>query len=291
MQTIRAGVDAIRLFNTLCVEINALCNRECYFCPNKHKDRPDELMPWDMIEKIAEEMARIKYRGSIHPYVYNEPMRDKRLLDFFRLWKKTNPRVMQVMNTNGDYIKHRDDIEALFDAGLDSLIINIYAAKDHTPRGIALAESRYQRMLELAKPTDKAIAYWKKGVIQVNRKFGDHFEGGFKKSNRSGNIEWFRPALAEPIPKMCVRPWRVLNFNWKGESLLCCNDYHGKETFGNIRDRTVVEIWNDMELNRIRSRLQEKDRSVTDLCAACDWHGGPYQHMIQRVEMPATSHQ
>jgi radical SAM protein with 4Fe4S-binding SPASM domain len=132
---------------------------------------------------------------------------------------------------------------------------------------------------------DGGTAYTKRGAVQILRKYGDHFDGGFKKTNRSGNIQWTAPALTEPLQKMCVRPWRVLNINWKGDGILCCNDYHGEEVFGNIADRSLVEIWNDMRLHEIRAALQDKDRSTVPLCAKCDFTGGAYQHVIQRVRL------
>jgi len=290
MRTILAGEQTIKVFNSICVEIAAKCNRTCYFCPNNGTDRPDEQMPWEMIEKIAGELAAMRYAGRISPYIYNEPMRDKRLGEFIRLMRGACPRANIMTNTNGDYIKTRADVDALFDAGLTSIVINVYAAKDFTPRGIALADARYERFVEMFGGTagSSSSAYLRKGVIQINKKYGNHFEGGHAKTNRSGNIAWSAPALAEPLKKGCVRPWRVLNINWRGDSILCCNDYHAEERFGNVRDRTLTEIWNDMRLHQIRAALQDKNRTTVPLCAKCDFYGGAYQHMIERVVVPGV---
>lgn len=284
MRTIVAGEQPIKLFNSICIETSAKCNRTCYFCPNNGTDRPDEQMPWPMVEKIADDLGRLRYRGRISPYIYNEPMRDKRLLDFLRLMRKACPKANIMTNTNGDYIKRREDVDAMFEAGLDSIVINVYAAKDHTPLGISLAETRYQRFKQMFAETGAKSAYSAKGVVQINRKFGGHFDGGHAITNRSGNIAWTAPAVTEPLKKGCVRPWRVLNINWRGDAILCCNDYHAEETFGNLADKTITEVWNDMRLHEIRKALQDKDRTTVPLCAKCDFNGGPYQHMIERVE-------
>jgi MoaA/NifB/PqqE/SkfB family radical SAM enzyme len=286
MRTIIAGQDQIKLFNSICIETAAKCNRTCFFCPNNGTDRPDDEMPWGVVEKIAEELGRLKYSGRISPYIYNEPMRDTRLPDFLRLMRKACPRANLMTNTNGDYIRRREDVLDLFAAGLDSIVINIYAAKDNTARGIALADKRYERLSSMFAEEGSGSAYLKKGVVEINRKYGKYFEGGHKKTNRSGNIEWSAAALTEPLKKTCVRPWRVLNINWKGEAILCCNDYHGEETFGNVADRSIVDIWNDMRLHEIRAALQNRDRTIVPLCAKCDFYGGAYQHMLTTVQMP-----
>lgn len=287
MRTIQAGKDQIKLFNSICIETAAKCNRTCYFCPNHTTARPDEYMPWNLVEKIAGELRDLKYSGRISPYIYNEPMRDPRLLDFIRLMKKSCPRANIMTNTNGDYIKDEQSVERLFEAGLDSLVINVYAAKDHTPLGISLANTRYDRFIQMFahRIVSKQSPYLNRGVVQVLRKYGDHFEGGHKRTNRSGNIEWIAPSITEPLQKGCVRPWRVANINWNGDLILCCNDFHGEETFGNANTHTIAQMWNDMRLHQIRADLQQKNRTTVPLCAKCDFNGGAYLHMLEKVAM------
>lgn len=272
--------ENIPLFNTIALEISSKCNRACDFCPVVKGDRPDEEMSSAVIEKAVNELVALKYKGRITPYVYNEPMRDKRLLHIMGYISHKLPRACSMVSTNGDYIHSPGDISALYSAGVRQLVINIYSH-----------EKRFLQMLEWTKSLDldhdsSCYTYAKKGEmrVQVLRKFGDVFDGGFKVQNRSGNIPDFLPALEEPLQKMCVRPWRFLNINWKGQGILCCNDYHGETNFGNLNKDTLVEIWNHMEYHKIRSKLQKKDRNV-DLCKTCDYNGGSYPHMIHPVKL------
>jgi MoaA/NifB/PqqE/SkfB family radical SAM enzyme len=103
--------------------------------------------------------------------------------------------------------------------------------------------------------------------------------GIFRIINRSGNIPEFLPATTAPIERMCVRPFRLLNINWKGEALICCNDYHGGVAFGNVRDSTLTQLWNHPVINEYRRRLLVKDRSLP-LCSKCDCHAGAYPHNV-----------
>jgi MoaA/NifB/PqqE/SkfB family radical SAM enzyme len=87
--------------------------------------------------------------------------------------------------------------------------------------------------------------------------------GNQKLQNRSGqNTDVNLPALTEPMEKYCVRPFRHINVNWKGDVVLCCNDYFGKVTIGNVKERRLVDLWNDPLLMLYRKKLQRR-RSET----------------------------
>lgn len=273
----------IPLFNTLALETSAVCNRHCSFCPVIKGDRPDEQMPQWMFEKAIEELVELKYKGRITPYIYNEPMRDPRLITLLRYIKEKLPRVCVMISTNGDYIKKPKQIDELFEEGVRQLIINVYSN-----------ERRYLQLSQMLTEVKTSLdfnssmyTYAKKGEarIQILRKFDNKFEGGFMVQNRSGNIPDYLPLLEEPLKKMCVRPWRFLNINWTGQGILCCNDYHGETDFGNLKTNTLVEIWNDMAFHSYREQLQKKIR--VGLCKGCDYNGGSYPHMIHPVNLEA----
>lgn len=286
------------LFNHVAIETSAMCNRTCVFCPNHHNQRPDELMPWDLIEKTTQELKAMKWRGRWSPYIYNEPTRDPRILDIIRYVRKELPNASIMLNTNCDYFKRKEDLLAFYEAGARQMVLNIYSAQDgcgnpdKEARGVRAAAKRgdqiEQWVADLGLETGRdmyGVAPRNARRARVERKYGIQPEsnkiGIFELQNRSGNIPWFQQEV-DPLAKMCVRPWRSLNVNWLGDAILCCNDYHGEARFGNVRDATLVELWNAPDFNRFRLALQNKDRHVM-LCDKCDYSGGHYQHLITPV--------
>src|SRR5690606_16860825 len=113
--------------------------------------RPDELMPMQLIQKIVDELADLNYDGRFEPYVYNEPFRDPRLLDIVRLVAARVPKACIMISTNGDYLKSKAQVAAVFEAGVRQLMINIYSAADGSPHartvasGIRNAEARAEK--------------------------------------------------------------------------------------------------------------------------------------------------
>lgn len=289
----------LKLFNTLAIETGGVCNRSCVFCPNHHKDRPDEYMPDKLIIKMINELVRLNYKGRITNYIYNEPMRDKRCLDIISYFRRALPRVCVMTSTNGDYIKDKQDIASLLNAGVNQLLINVYSASDGDPdplrvaHGIKLSEARYHLLQgwvdELALNQSGSLYTYVRPpgrVVRVLPKFGvqntDKSLAEYELQNRSGNIEWFQSGMEEPLDRGCTRPFRMLNINWRGEAILCCNDYHGATNFGSVGDHTLEELWNCEGMNRYRLYLQNKRRDIA-LCDKCDYRGGVYPHMIDTV--------
>jgi MoaA/NifB/PqqE/SkfB family radical SAM enzyme len=294
-----AAGEHIRLFNTLAIETSAVCNRSCVFCPVHRDDRPDEYMSMNTIRKIVDELRFLRWAGRITTYIYNEPMRDKRLVEILQLMRKELPRVCLMVSTNGDYLRSRGDIDRLFEAGVNQLLINVYSASDGSAdsakveRGVVLARTRETRIREWVDQTGvfqrgSVYTYLRppRRVCHVVAKYGvnnnDRNLADYELQNRSGNIEWFQPGLTNPLERGCVRPFRFLNINWRGDGILCCNDYHGVTNFGNVAEKSLVEIWNHPALHLYRKHLQDRDRHVP-LCDKCDYRGGVYPHMIERV--------
>lgn len=270
------------LFTSIAIEISSKCNRTCEFCPNGSHDREDVEMPMATIERILGQLSALKYSGRIEFYIYNEPTRDKRLVDILKRTRTLVPRACLMISTNGDYFRSAADIAKLYDAGLNQMQINIYSHQRRmdTIRGwvdglqLDQTSSVYQNV-GAKKRVCKVVAKFHITKATENK----DLEGVNHLSNRSGNIPDFRNGLTEPLHKGCTRPFRFLNINYKGDGLLCCNDYYGEMPFGNVAKNTLTQIWNHPTLISYRLKLQAKDRSMP-LCDVCDFGGGAYTHMV-----------
>jgi len=268
----------MRLFNTISVEISSLCNRKCWFCPNATNKRPDEQMSDELIWKIVRELAVLEYNGRVELYIYNEPMRDKRLEFIISLFRMHVPKCCIMIASNCDYIKESKQIQDLFDAGLNQFQANIYSDYD-----------RFMEILDMfqhvkAEPGNVYLYVSpNKKVFSIERKYGivkGSQVGRFELNNRSGNVPGL-PKTVIPLQKLCVRPFRYMQVNWKGEAILCCNDYHGDVVVGDVNKDVLQIIWEESTvLKRYRKILLAKSRVGLELCEDCSFIGGAYKHLI-----------
>ena len=294
--------EKVPLFKSMGLEISAQCNRTCVFCPNHDFTRPDQQMPMQLIKKVLGELSDLNYSGRWHPYMYNEPLKDERLMDILRMYRKGLPRAIIGISTNCDYLTP-EILAELIDAGVNSLTLNIYSARDgnedpkKVERGIEISKKRaalVQSWLDKHTQVQQSGSLYTGGsahrvVGKVLHKYGvqkdsTNFGGSFKLANRSNNVEWLATDETEHYSGTCVRPFRIMEVRWTGDVVLCCHDYNGIKSYGNIADQTVEEIWNSMSLHRKREQLQNGVRKGK-LCGVCDYNGGTYKHMIHPVQL------
>jgi MoaA/NifB/PqqE/SkfB family radical SAM enzyme len=274
----------MRLFNSIALEITARCNRTCKWCPVAYNSRPDERMDYKLLHKALLELRALNYRGRVEFYIYNEPCQQMDyLLDSLQQARLAVPRATLMLATNGDYLRGRDSILKLYDAGLNQLLINCYSPGLYQRRlawisGLPVHISRTKgvystmphgctvQMLDKSDPTT----------------FG---KGVFALANRAGNIVPFIAPVGQPLVRMCTKPFRFFNINWKGQALLCCQDYHGQIEIGNLRDNTLVQLWNHPVMNTYRKHLYKKDRTLP-LCSKCDCNAGAYPANVEKPHGP-----
>jgi radical SAM protein with 4Fe4S-binding SPASM domain len=260
----------------------------------------------EKLEKILDNLAKLKYKGRVEFYIYNEPTRDKRLPDILKMFRVKLPRSSFMVNTNGDYFKSAQDIKLLFDSGLNQMQINIYSDKDNSAdqqqfeKGVAFATSRMAKLQawvdelfpksnQEVNPTGKLnLLYHNIGsrnqTCVVVKKFGIRpgtDVAGW--TNRSGLVPDFKTTVKEPLKKGCTKVFRMLNLDYMGNAVLCCNDFNSEtKAIGNISDKTLEQMWNDKIFNIYRLKLQNKYRAMP-LCSNCDFNGGVYTHLIDKA--------
>lgn len=280
------------VFNTISVEIASMCNRKCKWCPVAYNVRPDERMPALMMDRVLNDLAALKYAGRVELYIYNEPARDMQyLLETIAKVRATVPRACIMIATNGDYFQRKgvSALVPLFEAGLNQLLINCYAKGLYEKRLPWVNELHLNHGVELTTGIYSYISPRRQAVQILDKHNPAAFgKGVFGLINRAGNIPKFIAASTAPLQRMCVKPFRILNINWKGDALVCCQDYHGEVKFGNVMNNSIGQIWNHPVLNEYRRRLLEKDRSLP-LCRTCDCHAGAYPANVAKPQAPFAS--
>lgn len=267
----------MKLFNTISVEISAACNRRCKFCPVSVYQRPEELMSEIVFNVIISELASFDYGGRLEFYIYNEPLKNKSHFEkFARQARAMLPKATLMISTNGDYMKSAEDLEWLYnDIKINQVVLNAYVSKRY-PVFIEWKREYERKHGKLIDDVYKSIPKGKKAIKIYDKSDGNNFgDGIFALQNRAGSIPDYLPIPKEPIKRMCVKPFRLLNINWRGEALICCNDYYADVPAGKIPENTLLEIWNGPVFSAYRKKLLAKKRTLP-LCRTCDCHSGAY---------------
>lgn len=229
---------------TVNIETTAYCNRKCSFCfyADRFPKRDMGVMKEETFKKIIDDLAAIKFRGRLSPHSYGEPLLDKRLPDLMEYARKRLPLCTLDVRTNGDYL-NEDMLRKLLSKGVDTFLITNYD-DDEKP---ALEELRRRY------PSPVALRSYK----------------DFDKVDRAGAIF----DRGESVGKICRRPSAALVVNWKGNVVLCCQDFYEDHCFGNVMDQSIQDIWNGPEFVRYRDELLRGNRDISQICSHCDDYG------------------
>ena len=230
------------IFTSANIETYAYCNRKCSFCFNNDRfpNRERGIMSTDVWEKIIEELSSINFAGRISPHHYGEPLLDKRLPELISFARGKCPYAEIHFSSNGDFLTEELLLE-LMKKGLDSILVSNYD------------DFEKPNLIELCKKYPAHVRYRSHKDMWLQNKAGVVLDR--KSENRN-------------IP--CLRPSTQLVINWKGNIVLCCNDYYEKHVFGNVKNESILKVWNSDEFNEYRRILKQGHRAKIDICENCD---------------------
>lgn len=224
------------------LETITICNRKCEYCPNFLYPKEKKLMNFNLFKKIIEDLVKINYSGIIAPHFYGEPLLDPRLSKLIRYIKKKLPKVCILIYTNGDYLDRNLFLK------LSKNGVNKFFVTQHED-----------------KPPKKFICWYKKASFLDKRKIiFQKINKNSILSNRGGLVK----VKNKKQFKKCFMPKNNLVIDVDGNILLCCNDFFGRYKMGNIKEKSLIEIWNDARYRRLRKEISE-GKFTLEICKKC----------------------
>jgi radical SAM protein with 4Fe4S-binding SPASM domain len=86
------------------------------------------------------------------------------------------------------------------------------------------------------------------------------------------NTKWLGKASVVPKPKRtepCFDGLSSLVVRWDGETTFCCGNVNTIASLGNVRDKTLQEMWVSNELWAIRRNIMALDYEAVAPCREC----------------------
>lgn len=231
-------------FNIVEIETITKCNRKCTYCPNYNYDRGNHLMDEKLFKKIIDDLSEIKYKGRIRPHFYGESLLDKRLPYLMEYTRKKLPHSRIEIFTNGDLLT-TDLFNKLINAG-----VNYFKITQHGEL--------------MSKKISELFGYIKKNP-NFKKKIGyENFNSGTILVNRGGLISYKNTKKF----KRCKRQLFSVVIDYRGNLILCCNDYLSSVIFGNLKKENLIYIWNKPSYKKIRENIK-KGKLELDICKKC----------------------
>lgn len=235
------------------LSVTDLCNRKCVFCPRVDPNvYPNQnlCMDLELANLIAYDLCELEYEGVVVLSGFGESTLHPEIVDLVACFGK---KVRVELVTNGDVLTS-DLVRALISAGVDYFAVSLYDGP--------------HQMESLQKVFT--------GVSQDKYVFRDRWHGaevdfGLKLTNRAGNVgAGNQPPVS--FSKLCFYPAYSMMIDWNGDVLLCVQDWGKKIKFGNVRSKTIFDIWTSPPMMRWRSQLLSGGRTNSP-CVKCNADG------------------
>ena len=197
----------------------------------------DQLISWN-------------YKGRVIMSLNNEPFMETRIVEWTKYVRENLPDSNIYLITNGTLMtldKFKDIAPFL-----DEININNYSNKMQLHKNIR----------DIIRHVKDKPDRFRHLAIDVQYRYSNEVL-----SNRNGTAP-NKPVTGE-IHEPCLEPYTTMPIYPDGIVGLCCFDPLAKTNLGNCGEKTLEEIWNSDEFNRIRE-LMRKDRSKYGFCEYCD---------------------
>ena len=249
------------LFSVVEVNLLNVCTRKCDFCPISYPEYAPtkEKMSDEVMTALIESLKQVSYSGMIIFSGFCEPFLHKSLLSYVQAIRQALPTVRIEIISNGDLLT-RENVTAIFAAGLSTLCISVYDGQEEFDRFASLRDE------------------WgfTESQIVLRRRFYQDANYGFVFSNRSGCIksDKYGQVLPEefPLARGCNYPFYYTFVDVNGTVLSCPHDWFRKSSMGNVGETPLFSIWNGDRMASLRTRLLNSDRSAPQ-CAKCSTDG------------------
>lgn len=265
------------------IQTISLCNYACTMCPYPETSagKVTRRLEWGVFDSIVEQIGQQEQVVMLCLMLQNEPLLDKRFIDFVERADRC-PTVGSISTvTNGSPLS-ATLLDRLCSYDKLRLTISINAVS----RGRYLAvhgQDRFDRIHQLlrswkgpreritlscvatSEPGSEAIPFvghWRAlgystRTIPVKNRASER--------DRSNAVHGLDEAFGH-----CTYPVDTMTILANGDVIPCCQDWSGRTSFGNVSRRSMAEIWNDPELRAFREAAIAGEIREFPGCRDCD---------------------
>jgi radical SAM protein with 4Fe4S-binding SPASM domain len=220
------------------IEIGQKCNRTCWYCPNVNGSKDGE-MTRETFAIIIKRLIELKWSGVVGFHNLNEPLLDPRLEEYVSFLGRL-PNCISIVVTNGDYLT-LEKAKNLISLGVQRISISRHGPfTDEWDARISKIQKLFPNKVEITQ-VGKTVP-----ILTHNQ------------SEHKG-LSW---------QGKCLQPTLACSIKLNGDVSLCCCDFDNKVLFGNVKDKSLLEILKTKNYRRIRRLLRNGVRA-TSICQTC----------------------
>ena len=263
---------------SVCLETFNLCNGSCIFCPYVRVHDNKILLEDKYVFSIIDEAANMNIeRFSL--FNNNEPLLDDRIYDFIAYARKKMPNVRMTLSSNGKIITTEKLLKVIKN-GIDNFYISIPTLDEeisHKIMGINamdIVEKIMGLPNELYKNIRIAVPMSRYFDKEIYKRVFEPYAIRVITWEMEANAEWPEFETIKKLAQMkyeygCDRPLDQAIISSNGDVLLCCRDWKHEVVLGNIKEKTLLDIWHSEQMKCYQMKCEEGNQKDIPLCSSC----------------------
>jgi len=275
-----------------------LCNFKCEFCPTsdysllKEVGRKQTSIDLATFKKIIDDIKEFDQKLKLLSlYKDGEPLVNQEFPEMVKYAKEAKVSERIWTKTNGALLTPKLNTK-LIEAGIDMIHISIESVSEEGYIKVSDAHIDYdefrKNILDLYNKRNNCKIYIKIIDYQLTEEDKDKFYQDFQDRCDFISIEklmgWSYSDIKDftlgtksdtydglpLIPKeVCAYPFYVMAVNADCSVSVCGNDWAYQTSIGDVREKSLKEIWNSEELFEMRKMFLEHRRRENKACANC----------------------
>lgn len=279
------------------IETTNRCNARCRMCPHSQMKRPQKTMTDATFTLILDRLKK----EAIQPPVFilngfGDPLADDKIIARIKQVKVAFPDSIIKIYTNLS-LTNPTRTRQLLTSGINEINVsfNGYNQRDyqetmglnyrcslknlhtllktrrrlHSPVKIRLSMALVSQN---ERHISQFIRRWQPQVDSVSVNRVHSYAGSVKISSDNFSINF------DKTPYPCKYIFDTLVFTLDGHLSLCCLDYEAAHTFGNIKNNSILQMFNSPAFNKIRSLHLQYQADKIPICSRCYT---PYKNGIE----------
>ena len=280
---------------TIYIDPSSACNFKCNFCCHsikadqiKRSVFKPQIMDFELFSNVVEQIRY--FTGKIKMlslFLVGEPLLNKRLPDMIAYAKKSMIADRIFLTTNGSLLTKQVN-SALIDAGLDEILISVEALDTEKYREIASVNIDYELFVDnirdLYENRKNCKVFVKIVDTDIYNEEIEKFHSMYDEICDLAYIEAVLPVFegvdysSTKLPEsnrigrrveICTRPFFTMSVHPNGNVGCCIVDYSEEIVFGNVKEQSLMDIWNGKKINDFRLTHLKMQKKTLNVCGNC----------------------
>lgn len=278
------------------LEPTSVCNLRCPMCPQAIDAVKGDTgyIDTDLYRKIVDEAAR--FTLEINMFFRGEPLLHRKLSELLRYG--STKRVRMHVNTNATMLRERE-ARMLVEDGATKVTIS-FDGPDKATYEKMRKGAKYEVTLENVRNFLTLVKEYRENgrptpytVMQVILPYDANQSGPTLPAHMrdllaglpvdewdpiwphgwAGVMQENETVDAQPYGENyhpCNWLWKSLAIYWDGRVASCCADFSADQVIGDLREQSLMEIWNGPQMVALRKLQVEGRYQEAPLCSGCD---------------------